>query len=80
MVTLDSIRKSVILAIAAAALAVVGGCGSETGTTPAEEATFKEGKKPVVNIPPDANKPPANFKSSLDFGGTPGGPPHGQSK
>lgn len=75
-----SIRSSVFLALTATALLAVAGCGSETGTTPAEEATFKEGKKPVVNIPPDANKPPANFKSSLDFGGTPGAPPPGQSK
>ncbi len=80
MFKLDSIRKNAFLALSAVALVAAVGCGSESGATAAEEATFKDGKKPVVTIPPDANKPPANFKSSLDMGGTPGGPPPGQSK
>jgi hypothetical protein len=78
MFKLNSLRKNAFLALAMTAVMVAVGCGSDTGTTAAEEATFKDGKKPVVTIPPDANKPPANFKSSLDTGSAPGAPPPGQ--
>ncbi|RYG24824.1 hypothetical protein EON82_09375 [bacterium] len=59
-----------ILPAVAASLALVG-CGADSGTTAEQDAAFKSGAKPTVNIPPGANKPPENFKSSLDTGGGP---------
>jgi len=64
--------------VAVAAAFAVAGCGSETNATQAENDAFKSGAKPTVNIPPGANTPPPNFKSSLDTGGgprPPGGTP-----
>ncbi len=60
----------ILLAALAVALATAG-CGSDTNATQAENDAFKSGAKPTVNIPPGANTPPPNFKSSLDNGGGP---------
>lgn len=62
--------KTTFLFIAIASLALMG-CGADSGTTPDQNAAFKSGAKPNITIPPDANKPPANFKSSLDNGSGP---------
>ncbi len=60
--------KNLALLLAAAALSI-GGCGSsDSNTSSAQDAAFKSGSKPTVTMPPGANKPPANFKSSLDTG------------
>ncbi|RYG48625.1 hypothetical protein EON79_03920 [bacterium] len=66
--------KILPFAIAAASVFSAAGCGEEAKATESENAAFKSGAKPKLNIPPGANKPPANFKSSLDNGGGPRAP------
>lgn len=65
-------KKNLTLILVAVSAVLTVGCGSDSGnTTKAEEETFKSGEKPTVTIPEGANKPPANFKSSLDNGSGP---------
>ena len=57
------------LLVVAAALGAAGCGAADSGTTTADQdKVFKSGAKPNITIPPGANKPPANFKSSLNTG------------
>ena len=66
--TIASMKSLAGPLVLAASLALAG-CGADSGTTAAQDAAFKKGDKSAVAPPPaDANKPSADFKSSIPSG------------